>query len=114
MRKIILIVSIVAVAVVGAGFMTSADDDKEIVVEIGSSASSAEKADHTLTLKALERGKGSFKVTTASGSYEFSLNEKQIKDLLGGTTVMAKAASGQDMAVKVSLVDTKKKKKKGW
>ena len=113
MKKIILIVAILAVAVVGAGFLSSAADEeaRQIVVELGSSATNATEAEHDLTLEALEGGKDTFKVTADSGSYVVSLTEKQVKDLLEGTTVMAKTSG--DMTVKVSLVDGEKKEK-GW
>ena len=89
-----------------------APDAKEFKVEIGKSASEAEKAlSHNITHQALKEGQKEYAVEAAGGhSYKVSLNEKEIEDILAGTTVIVQSG---EMKVKIGPAK-KAKKKSGW
>lgn len=93
---------------------SAAADANDFKVEIGESASMAKQAaSHDITKEALKEGKKEYTVN-ASGdaSYKISLSEKQIEDLLSGTTVIVETAQG---GMKVKIGPAKKKaKKSGW
>ncbi len=112
-----LVATGLALTVVGCSPMgsvpeTSASDTKELIVAIGTSASSAMKAHkHNLSIEALNEGQTEYEVyTSASHSYHIMLSEQEIKDILDGTTVITETQTG-DMKVKVRV---KEKRRRSW
>ncbi|HSR68378.1 MAG TPA: hypothetical protein VLU25_10585 [Acidobacteriota bacterium] len=103
-----------AVAVLAGACASVSADAKEYKVEIGESASMAKVAEeHDVTEEALKEGRSEYSVKAADGmSYKFMLSEKQIKDLMDGSTVVVDTAEG-GMKVKIGPKKSKPKKS-GW
>lgn len=91
----------------------SSSAKKELTVEIGKTAAAAEKAQsHDITEEALKNGQSDYSVQAMGHSYKIALDQAEIKDILGGTTVMVPTAEG-GMVVKITL-KAAAKKKGGW
>ncbi|HSR52508.1 MAG TPA: hypothetical protein VLV83_16915 [Acidobacteriota bacterium] len=110
--KLLLLLSSVVLAVAACGSVDA--DSMEYKVEIGESASMAKKVkEHNLTQEALKQGQTEYEAKTADGTaHKFTLTEKQIEDILGGTTVIVETSQG---GMKVKIGPAKQKKKdSGW
>ena len=84
---------VLTIAHVFAVHSFAADDFK---VSIGSSSWNADEASsHNITRDALESGQNNFAVSTSGGdTFQINLTEKQIKDILAGSTVTVDTESG--------------------
>jgi hypothetical protein len=100
-----------AIAHVSVAHSFASDDFK---VSIGSSSWNANEASsHNITRDALESGQSNFAVSTSGGdTFQVSLSEKQIKDVLAGSTVTVNTESGDQKV----MIGPKHKKpvKSGW
>jgi hypothetical protein len=88
--------------------------EEPLNVSIGKSATFAKKAvSHDITLDALKSGQSEFSVSSsADEAYPIRLSEKQIEDILAGSTVVLETEDG---GKKVKIGPQKKKaKKSGW
>ena len=104
-------VLVLAIAHVIVTYSFAADD---FTVSIGSSSwDTSEAASHDITRGALESGQNNFAVTSKSGdSLQINLSEKQVKDLLAGSTVTVSTDSGHQ---KVTIGPKQKKPvQSGW
>jgi hypothetical protein len=102
---------VVMAACAGTGMATAGDD---ITVKIGESmAGAAEAADHDVTESALESGRKEYMVTAPDGkSYTIELTERQIDDLMDGTTVLVPTREG---GMKVSITKERSRPvSSGW
>jgi uncharacterized cupredoxin-like copper-binding protein len=87
--------------------------EKELVVAIGESASSAvATTDHNMSMASLEDGQLNFKIKAGGKAYKITLTEEQVDDILDGTTVHATTSEG-GMTVQITL-KSKKPKPSGW
>lgn len=74
----------------------------DLTVSIGESVSSAKKASkHNITLDSLKSGQTDFEISTVSGkAYPVKLSEKNVQDILSGSTAIVQTADG-GMKVKI-------------
>jgi hypothetical protein len=94
----------------------SSSNIKELTVSIGDSVSNAKKASkHNITVDALESGRTDFEVYAASGkAYPVKLSEKNVQDILGGSTAIVQTLDG-GMKVKIgSKRPAPATQKSGW
>ena len=100
-----------AIAHVMVAHSFAADDFK---VSIGSSSWNADEASsHNITREALESGQNDFAVSTSGGdTFQINLSEKQIEDILAGSTVTVDTESG-DQKVMIGP-EHKKPVHSGW
>ena len=83
-------------------------------VSIGESVSQAEKAyNHNMTVDALKIGRTEYKVYTASKAYAISLNEKNVEDILSGSTAIVQTVDGS-MKGKIGGKRAKPVIESGW
>jgi hypothetical protein len=101
----------IAMAQVIVAHSFAADDFK---VSIGSSSwNASEASSHNITRDALESGQNNFAVSTSGGdTFQINLSEKQIKDILAGSTVTVNTESGDQKV----MIGPKHKEpvKSGW
>ena len=85
-----------------------------LAVSIGDSAWTAEEAQsHDITRNALKEGKTTFVVSaSANDTYQVTLSEKQVEDILAGSTVVVNSEDGKQK-VKIGPKE-KKAVKSGW
>lgn len=87
---------------------------EELAISIGSSTWSAKEAQsHDLSPQALKNGQSQFSVSSSAGdTHQINLSEKQIEDILAGSTVVVSTENGE----KKVKIEPKKKKavKSGW
>lgn len=117
MKRILLaVLATVGLGLLAAACGSAAADVEKYKVEIGESASSAQKAQsHDITKEALKEGRTEFTVQASDkASYKITLTKEQIQDLLGGTTIIVDTQQG-GMKVKIGPDENQtKKKKSGW
>ncbi len=118
MKRIIASLSVLGLAAAGFVFFSSdnqayAAPDAKLSVSIGKSAASASKAKkHDISVAALKKGQKEFEVRNSEQAYKIKLSEKNIEDILKGSTVTVSTVSG-DLKVKIGPAK-RKPKRSGW
>jgi hypothetical protein len=105
-----LVLVLVAAHIIAAHSFASEDFNVSIG---GSSWKSNEAASHDISRGALEGGQNSFVVSSSKGdAFQITLSEKQIEDILAGSTVVVETESGNQ---KVTIAPKHKKPaRSGW
>ena len=109
-----ILVAFIMFAVIGHLSVTQSFAAEELKVSIGSSTWLAKEAySHNITSQSLKSGQTDFVISSsAKDSYQVSLSEKQIEDILAGSTVVVTTESGNK---KVKIGPKKSKaSKSGW
>ena len=101
-------------AIIGHATVTESIAAESFNVSIGSSTWQAKEAySHDVTRKALTNGQKRFAVSSsANESFQINLSEKQIEDILAGSTVVVTTETG-NKKVKIGPKE-KKAVKSGW
>lgn len=105
-----LVLALAAVHVIAAHSFAAED----FTVSIGSSSwNSDEAASHDISRSALESGQNEFVVSSSKGeALKIHLSEKQIEDILAGSTVVVETESGKQ---KIMIAPQHKKPaRSGW
>ena len=105
----LFLVPAIALVVVAQSF--AADD---FTVSVGSSSWDAKEASsYDISRNALESGQNDFVISSSNGdSFQIHLSEKQIEDILAGSTVVVETESGNQ---KVKIAPKQKKPvSSGW
>ena len=92
--------------------------DKILEVKVGTNAANAKEAkEHDLTLEKLTDGKTIYMVKHRRQEYKIVLTERQIEDILEGTTVMVSTVAegnAPSYRVTITIKEAEKKKDTGW
>jgi len=111
---VMMVLAFIVIAFISFSTVTQSDAAESFKVSIGSSRWLVKEAyAHNVTSQLLKKGHTSFVVSTsAKDSYQISLSDKQIEDILAGSTVIVTTKNGTK---KVKIGPIKKKAaKSGW
>jgi len=116
MKRLIAIILSVSFVFFACRNVESGSKAKDLTVSIGESVSSAKNASkHNITADALKSGQTDFEVyATSDKAYPVKLSEKNVQDILSGSTAIVQTTEG-GMKVKIgSKSPAPATKSSGW
>ena len=112
MRSLRVLFTVISLSVLVAFVSGSAFADQDLKVKVSPGMSSDYSSD--ITLDALKSGKMDYTVSGMGKTYKVKLTEQQVKDVLGGTTVMVDSMTDGASGVRVSLTVEGEAESSGW